>query len=278
MTTHPTPTVADRHVRYAFSNSVREAAQQLAALQTYLDPITTGVLDHIDIPTGARCLELGPGGGSIAHWLAQRVGPAGSVLAVDQDPSQLALAANLEVRQHDLQLGLPTDLAGPFQLIHARLVLVHLPNRHQLLRQLVDVLAPGGWIVLGEFSRHPLRVLTARSDDDAELFTTVIDTFTDLLITRHGADTDWAHQVHPTMAHLGLRHLKTIEHAESWTGGESGSQLHQANISQMTDRLLAAGLTPAQLTRFDHLMTDPQFSARSWQFVCTRGQKPAGNQ
>ena len=37
---------------------------------------------------------------------------------------------------------------GPFDLVHARLVLVHLPDRDRALRTMIDVLRPGGWLLV----------------------------------------------------------------------------------------------------------------------------------
>lgn len=271
-----TTSVPTTSVGYAFSNSVPQAPQQLDALSTYLDPITLPVLEQTGLGAGARCLELGPGGGSIAHWLAGQTAPGGTVTAVDIDPSRLAEWPGLTIVQHDLRQGMPAGAAGPYDLIHARLVLVHLPNRRELFDQLVGLLAPGGWLVLGEFSGQPLAVQTAADPADADLFTRVIDTFRDALVAQHGADVAWAHQVHGEMARAGLTGLRTIEYAESWTGGEPGCQLHIANLIQKRDQMLAAGLTADELARFLELMADPAFSARSWQFVCTRGQRLSG--
>jgi SAM-dependent methyltransferase len=257
---------------YAFSNSSPQAAAQLATLEGYLDPLTVSCLDAVGVPPGVRCLELGPGGGSIAHWLAARTGPDGQVVAVDKDTSNLAPAPNLEIIRHDLQDGLPVE--GPFHLIHARLVLLHLPYRRRLLRELAARLEPGGWLVLGEFSRQPLEVLTAGSAADAELFTRVIHTLIEILEQGHGADLDWAHQVRAAMVEVGLSKIHTIEHAETWTGG-AGCRLHHVNSVQKHGALLDAGLTEAELDRFRQVVADPGFSARSWQFVCTRGQRRA---
>lgn len=259
-------------VTYAFSNRAPQGRQQLDALQDYLDPITTSCLAETGVAAGARCLELGPGGGSIAGWLVERTGPTGQVTAVDKDLSRLPAIPGLEVREHDLQRGLP--LPGPYDLIHARLVLVHLPNRRELLRQLVAALAPGGALVLGEFSAAPLAVLTAADPADAALFSRVIDTMRTVLIG-HGVDLDWAHQAHAAMVGAGLTRVRTLEHAESWSGG-GGCRLHAANASYLADRLRHAGVTWAELRRFQELMDDPRFSARSWQFVCTRGRAPSG--
>lgn len=126
--------MGQQSVDYAFSNSAPQAGQHLSSLEEYLDPMTVACLQEL-VPEGSgmRCLELGPGRGSIADWLVDRVGPTGRVLAIDRDPSQLTPAANLEIVRHDLQQSLP--VAGPFDLIHARLVLLHLPNRGPLLRR-----------------------------------------------------------------------------------------------------------------------------------------------
>lgn len=255
---------------YTFSNRAPQAPGQLAALQHYLDPVTTGVLGRTEVSTGARCLEIGAGGGSIAGWLADRVGPDGRVVAVDLDPSHLHPYPGVEVRQHDIRRGLPD---GPFDLIHARLVLLHLPERRLVLRRLVDRLAPGGWLVLGEFSDHPLQVVSAADPADGELFRRVIDALSRVL-TRHGADLTWAGRIHPAMREAGLEGVHTVEYAESWSGGSAGASLHHVNVLQKQDELLASGLTDAELHRFRQVVADPRFCARSWQFVCSRGQRP----
>lgn len=271
MTAHA-DTMTTVRSEYAFSNRSPQATDQLTALETYLDPLTRTCLNEIGIRPGDRCLEVGPGGGSIAYWLADRVGPTGRVVAVDQDTSRLAPAPGLEIIERDVRQGIPAD--GPFDLIHARLVLLHLPQRRELLRQLADRLAPGGWLVLGEFSRAPLTVLTAGSQSDAELFTRVIETLARVLEQGHGADLGWAHQVHPAMAEIGLQRIHSVEHAETWTGGGTGCYLHHVNSLQKQDALREAGLTDAELDEFRRIVADPAFSARSWQFVCTRGQRP----
>lgn len=273
--TTTTPAGATAIVEYAFSNRVPQAEQQLHALSQFLDPPTTRVLGAVDIPTGAHILELGPGNGSIAGYLADRAGPDGRIAVVDRDPTQLTPGPTMQVHQHNLQPhGLPAAVTGMFDLIHARLLLVHLPNRRPLLQQLIGRLKPGGWIVIGEFANRPLTPLIYRSPADADLFTKVIDVFRTVLVRQHGADLAWADQLHHSLTTAGLAQVKTIEHAESSTAGDPGCQLHAANIAQMVDRLTAAGLTPAELDHFLGLMHDPAFTARSWQLVTTRGRKP----
>lgn len=261
-------------VDYAFSNSAPQADQHLSSLEEYLDPVTVACLREL-VPAGSgmRCLELGPGRGSMTHWLVDRVGPAGRVVAIDRDPSQLASAANLEIVRHDLQQGLP--VAGRFDLVHARLVMLHLPNRIPLLRQLVDQLAPGGWIVIGEFRSAELPiVLTPPGPRDTALFARVVAGTLDLLGTRYGMDNQWGEQVHSALTGAGLRPVATATHTGTWTGGGPGCGMFSACASQKHDQLLATGLTEPELQRFYALMADPQFSTRAWPFVCVSGQRP----
>ena len=99
----------------------------------------------------------GGGGGSIAAWLAERCGLSGHVLVTDIDLRFLMQSAALdqpmiEIQRHDI-------LADPlpeqtFDLIHARLVLFHVPAREQALEHMVAALKPGGWIVIEDFDRN----------------------------------------------------------------------------------------------------------------------------
>src|SRR6266511_2347306 len=225
---------------YAFPTGA-DAAEQFDALQTVLDPLTTARLTELGIAPGARCWEAGAGGGSIARWLADRVGPAGLDVATDRDTSQLRPSGNLHVDRHDLREHSVPD-GGPFDLVHARLVLLHLPQRREILHRLIAATKPGGWLLIEEFDCTVTpHVLHAPSADDAELF---------------------------------RRYVHTIGHAESWTGGGPGCQLHETNSIQMRPELLATGLAPDDLRRLRDLLRHPGFAAMSYQFVSTRGRKP----
>lgn len=257
---------------YAFDNRAPEADTQLSTLESLLDPLTAGRLDRSILRPGAWCWELGAGGGSVARLMARAAGPDGGVVATDIDPSHIAPQANLTVRRHDVRTEPP--VGGPFDLIHARLVLLHLPERKRVLRELVRALRPGGWLVVEEFDcTVPLRVLTAPTDDAAKLFQQVMDGLLGALRDR-GADLGWAQNVHTEMAFAGLTELDTVTHSESWTGGSSGMSLHEVNSRQLESRLVATGLSAEQLRGFRQLTRDPAFAALSYQFVSTRGRRP----
>ena len=88
---------------YLLTNTAAETATRFAGLEETFDPVTIRHLSRVVAP-GNRCLELGAGGGSVARWIADAVGPSGSVLATDLDVRWLAgEAAPFEVLQHDLR-------------------------------------------------------------------------------------------------------------------------------------------------------------------------------
>ena len=70
---------------YTLDNAWNQASARLAALEAVFDSGTIRYLDGIGVGDGWRCLEVGAGGGSIAAWLARRVGAGGCVLATDID-------------------------------------------------------------------------------------------------------------------------------------------------------------------------------------------------
>ncbi|GAA4703082.1 methyltransferase domain-containing protein [Streptomyces youssoufiensis] len=259
---------------YAFDNQAAQAPSRLGALEAAYDPITIARVAELDLPAGARCWEVGAGGGSIAHHLADLVRPGGgSVLATDIEPALTAPAAGLETRQHDVRGPLPS--ADRYDLIHARLVLGHLPERRQILATLVEALAPGGWLLIEEFDATSLqRPLTVPSAADAEVIDRVVD-LTQRLLVASGADPAWGNAVHAALADVGLTDVHTRVHAESWSGGSAGARLMAHNTVQLRDRLLAAGATEAELDRMGELLANPAVAVTSWPLVSTRGRRAA---
>jgi 2-polyprenyl-3-methyl-5-hydroxy-6-metoxy-1,4-benzoquinol methylase len=137
-------------MEYAFPHDDAAEDRRLELFQQRLDPLTKRRVERLGIGPGARCLEVAGGRGSIARWLCERVGPAGHVTATDLDTGFLERLEepNLTVLQHDVRVDDPPT--GPFDLIHARALLMHIAGRLDVLRRLASWLAPGGWLVVEE--------------------------------------------------------------------------------------------------------------------------------
>jgi SAM-dependent methyltransferase len=121
---------------------------RLEQLERVCDPVTTNRLMRLGVGPGWKCLEVGAGRGSVARWLADRVGPEGHVVATDldtrflKDPSE----KNIEVREHDV-LERPFE-PNTFDLVHARALLMNLPEPKQALERMAQAVKPGGYLCI----------------------------------------------------------------------------------------------------------------------------------
>jgi ubiquinone/menaquinone biosynthesis C-methylase UbiE len=123
------------------------------------DVATGRLLDEVGLGPGASCLDAGCGPGETMRAMAQRVGPAGRVLGLDADPAlgamTLAMLHDAGHRQctfqtHDVTAADPI-LGAPFDLVYARLLLFHLPQRADVLARLWDAVAPGGHLLVQDY-------------------------------------------------------------------------------------------------------------------------------
>ncbi|MEU6235996.1 class I SAM-dependent methyltransferase [Kitasatospora sp. NPDC047058] len=113
------------------------------------DHVTRARLLALGVGPGVRCCEVGAGTGTIARWLATAAG-ADEVLAVDRDVRFVEPHAGGVLRTHAADITAPDFDPGRFDLVHARFVLMHLPERYRVMARLRDLLAPGGHLVLGD--------------------------------------------------------------------------------------------------------------------------------
>ena len=100
---HREVSMSEPHYFASDEEEHRELAR-LAMLEGIFDPMTIRHLEKIGPTEGWTCLEVGAGAGSVARWLATRVGATGRVVATDIDTRFLARMGlpNLEIRQQDI--------------------------------------------------------------------------------------------------------------------------------------------------------------------------------
>ena len=112
---------------YVLGHHLKGEGKRLALMSELLDPMHRRYIDALGVVRpGARILEVGCGNGSISAWLAERVSPGGTAVAVDLDLSLIQVhLPNLELRQADIVAG-PVE-RGTFDLVTARAVLLMLP-------------------------------------------------------------------------------------------------------------------------------------------------------
>ena len=201
-------------------------------------------LEALEVAAGWRCWEVGVGGPSIPEWLSSRVGPTGHVLATDIDVTWIEQFAggNVEVRQHDVAADdAPED---GFDLVHARLVLIHVPQRELALERMVGALRPEGWLLVEDFdpALQPLACLDVVGPEQ-RLANKVREGFRALLAQR-GADLEFGRRLPRLLREAGL--VEVAADAFMPVALTAGSELEQANVNQVRDGLIEGGHVTAE--------------------------------
>jgi SAM-dependent methyltransferase len=198
---------------------------------------------------GRRCLDVGAGAGHISRWLAGR---GATVVATDVDTHFLDALSHpaIDVRRHDILEG-PVD-DGPFDLVVARAVVVHVRDRERALRGLAGCVKPGGWLVVLDPSlpRTP-RVLHA---SDPGLHNRVFAAWGEHLVDA-GMEWDAARAV-PMAEALGL-HAGGEGLVQVLRGGEAGARLWSLTLAATAGLAVEA----ADVDRLVAMMHEPDYRA-----------------
>ena len=244
---------------YTLDNAWQQARRRLALLEAWLDPGTIRHLEALGLGEGWHCLEIGGGGGSVTEWLCGRVGTGGRVVATDINTQFLDAirAPNLEVRRHDIVAEeLP---AGAFDLVHSRLVLTHLADRHRALRRMVAALKPGGRLLVEEMDC--VTWLPDPSGDPAAvaLFTKGTAAI-DRVMSEAGVDLYYGRRLFGDVRALGLADLGAEGRVLMVHGGAPSAQELRLTAEQLFGRSTATGLlSDEERSGFLGLLERPDF-------------------
>lgn len=256
---------------YAFDNASVHSREQHRCLSEMLDPLTTTRLAQTGVSDGWNCLEVGAGGGSVAVWLAKRVAPSGHVLATDINPVHIPGAPCLDVARHDV---VRDPLPGPaFDLIYARLVLQHLPERSEVLGRLVDALRPNGWLQIDEFDISYGPALLMPDAEARELYERFLAAKASVFEAA-GGDGTWGARVAQAMHEAGLVDIDPEVRVQVWHSRSPGTRLQIHHTFHLRDRFIQAGMTDDQLESVRRIMAAPTFRAASCAIYSVQGRRP----
>lgn len=120
-----------------------------------LDEFSRSRIAGLSLGDNVRCLEVGPGTGSMSRWMADK---GWTVVALDISDRWFPAMRRERV---ELQVGdiRTAEVTGPFDLIFIRYVLHHLPERADVVKKLARQLSPAGWLVAEEPERDLMRTL-----------------------------------------------------------------------------------------------------------------------
>jgi ubiquinone/menaquinone biosynthesis C-methylase UbiE len=206
---------------YALGADTGEQAR-LIRQSDELRPEAEALLARIGLGPGDAALDLGCGPRGILDLLAAAVSPGGRVMGLDADPGHVAAAvarytrsgpAGVRVIRGDARhTGLP---AGSFDLVHARTLLVTIPEPAEVLAEMVRLARPGGWVASQEPDvEHALCYPPLPAWDRLwEIFRAAF--------TRAGADLHIGRRLAEMYRQAGLVDIQVQVHAGAYPAGHS---------------------------------------------------------
>lgn len=136
------------------------AARRLRLIDSIFGPYTRELLISVGLDAGSRVAEIGCGVGLVAFWMAERVGGAGFVAAVDASAAQIETASNYAAQQDlsNVQFytgnAYATDLPREsFDLVYSRFLMCHVPEATRALGEMRALLKPGGVLVCEDYDQ-----------------------------------------------------------------------------------------------------------------------------
>lgn len=252
---------------YTLDNTWEAARERLETLEVCCDPYTVSHLEKVGIAPGWQCLEVGAGAGSVARMLCERVGPDGHVLAVDLEPTLLADLSlpNLEVRRLDVVVDELPEAA--FDLIHTRLVLVHIPQRDELIPKLARSLRPGGVLLLEECD------LTEALSADDDVFRPAIEAMYRPILDA-GVDIFWAPTMAGRLEAAGLVDVVELRELHTFTGGSPMAEFWRITFRQWLETQPYTDAERAIMEEGAAAIARPGGPWIAWEGITAWGRRP----
>jgi SAM-dependent methyltransferase len=237
---------------YVYDPAFEEERARLAGMEAQWDPGTFRHIEALDLPPDPTCWEIGAGGGSVAAWLAER---AGRLLITDVDirfVEHLA-GADVTVEHHDVVAD-PTP-EGPFDLIHARLLLEHLPDRARVLDRLAGALRPGGYVLIEDYDWSSYG--TEPSSELIERVSGAVLAF----MTEAGFDPYFGRRLRGELESRGLAEVGAEGRMTLIGSDHPGAAFYRLSLASLRDAIVERGTVTA--TEVDEVLADFERGGRT---------------
>jgi SAM-dependent methyltransferase len=245
-------------------------AVRLDALARMFDPATRSRLSAIVRP-GLRCIDIGAGLGRISGWLAEQAAP-GEVIALDRDVRLLGDLPRVfpTVRVLAADITDPALELGTFDVVHSRLLLMHLRDRVEVFHKLASLVRPGGWIVLGEAVKA-----TTMTGAPESPFRRLMDQHWGALENSIGTSSSWGLRYPELLREAGFVDIGVEMHQPAVTPTSAAGQFFQLNFGHLRERIIADGLVDEDT--FDaamKAMREPGFADLGMGLLTAWARKP----
>ena len=261
---------------YLLANQQIEAGTRFEALATLFDRSTFSHLREIGVGSGWRCWEVGAGGMSVPLWFAARVGPTGLVLATDIDTSWLADPGPgpgpVQIVRH--YIGAEDPPATELDLVHARLVLTHVPRREAALTSMIAALRSGGWILVEDADPGLQPLLYPDDHGPAQHLANRLRTGFRTLMSGRDADLAYGRTLPRLLREHGL--VDVAADAYFPIAAPACTTLERATVEQIRGRLIGAGIaTSAEIDQhLDNIATGRVPDLATSPMISAWGRKP----
>ncbi|MBV8220179.1 MAG: methyltransferase domain-containing protein [Solirubrobacterales bacterium] len=270
----------DPNAVYSLGSSGGES-ERLRRQADELAPESAAALDRAGLRSGHNVIDVGCGPRGIIEMLCERVSPGGRVVGLDSDPAHVAMAADLVAHRglRGVQIieadARHTGLAGDsFDVVHARTLLVNVPEPAEVLAEMVRLARRGGRVVSVEpdcetcicYPPHPA------FDRLAELFA--------VAFARNGADPNIGRRLAELYRDAGLEDVTIEARAGVYAHGHSRRTIRPDLVRTLRSQILALGAADEQeLDELDaaartHL-ADPNVMVMPSLYFLATGRKPA---
>jgi SAM-dependent methyltransferase len=248
---------------YIFDQAWEKEHERLVGLESVWDPGTIHHLQALGISEGWTCWEVGAGAGSIARWLAARVGETGHVTATDLDTRFLDPGdfSNLEIQKHDVVNDEPPMT---YDLIHARCLLEHLVARDVVLKRLTTALKPGGWLVIEDLDWSfplyvPAQYFFSEPEWSRRPWRNAVLALADVMRTA-GIDLEYGRELPRYMRTAGLADVRGELRVPLVGGGSPGTRFLQWTFAELRSLLVDSGrMSDGDIDEVLAFLEDPGF-------------------
>ena len=251
--------------KYVLGHDLKGEGARLELMSELLDPMHRRYIDALDIVRpGARTLEVGCGDGSISAWLAERLSPGGTAVAVDLDLSLIQVRTpNLELRKADIVAD-PVE-RGAFDLVTARAVLHHVADSEAAMANMVASLRPGGALLLIEPDFLPVSVAEPPE----------VRAFWDGWLAwsrERGIDYHIGRTLAPRLDSLGLTNISGTAETAVYNGGSLWADYWIETITELRGDLISSGkLDDGLIDRFLACCADSNWWTETIAFTGVHG-------